>query len=84
MSPEIIAELAPTGTLRAGINLSNFLLVTVTNYFSVGCGTCAPGHFNVNSGQLADDVDLMESRYEKRGCSIPVGTIQGILWGFPS
>ena len=28
MSPEIIAELAPTGVLRAAINLSNFLLVT--------------------------------------------------------
>jgi polar amino acid transport system substrate-binding protein len=28
MSPEIVAELAPTGVLRAGINLSNFLLVT--------------------------------------------------------
>ena len=28
ISPEIIAELAPTGALRAGINLSNFLLVT--------------------------------------------------------
>ena len=28
MSPEIIAELAPTGVLRAGINMSNFLLVT--------------------------------------------------------
>lgn len=28
MSPEIIAELAPTGTLRAAINLGNFLLVT--------------------------------------------------------
>lgn len=28
MSPEILAELAPTGALRAGINLSNFLLVT--------------------------------------------------------
>lgn len=28
MLPEIIAELAPTGVLRAGINLSNFLLVT--------------------------------------------------------
>lgn len=27
-SPAIIAELAPTGVLRAGINLSNFLLVT--------------------------------------------------------
>jgi polar amino acid transport system substrate-binding protein len=31
MSPEIIAELAPTGVLRAGINLSNFLLVTGTS-----------------------------------------------------
>ncbi len=28
MSPEIKAELAPTGVLRAGINMSNFLLVT--------------------------------------------------------
>src|SRR6202007_1717904 len=28
MSPGIVAELAPTGVLRAGINLSNFLLVT--------------------------------------------------------
>jgi polar amino acid transport system substrate-binding protein len=28
MSPSIVAELAPTGTLRAAINLSNFLLVT--------------------------------------------------------
>ncbi|MBW8268138.1 ABC transporter substrate-binding protein [Caldovatus aquaticus] len=28
MSPEILRELAPTGVLRAGINLSNFLLVT--------------------------------------------------------
>ena len=28
MTPEIVAELAPTGVLRAGINLSNFLLVT--------------------------------------------------------
>ncbi len=28
MSPDVITELAPTGVLRAGINLSNFLLVT--------------------------------------------------------
>lgn len=28
IDPTVIAELAPTGTLRAGINLSNFLLVT--------------------------------------------------------
>jgi len=28
MSPDIVSELAPTGKLRAGINMSNFLLVT--------------------------------------------------------
>ena len=28
MSPDVISELAPTGVLRAGINLGNFLLVT--------------------------------------------------------
>ena len=42
----------------------NFLLVTVSNAFSVGCGTCAPGHFNVNSFQLADDVDLVRGRHQ--------------------
>ena len=28
MSPDVVSELAPTGVLRAGINLSNFLLVS--------------------------------------------------------
>lgn len=28
MTPDILAQLAPTGVLRAGINMSNFLLVT--------------------------------------------------------
>jgi len=28
MSPEVLSQLAPTGVLRAGINMSNFLLVT--------------------------------------------------------
>jgi polar amino acid transport system substrate-binding protein len=31
MSPDVIAQLAPTGVLRAGINLGNFLLVTGTS-----------------------------------------------------
>ena len=31
LSPDIISDLAPTGVLRAGINLSNFLLVTKVN-----------------------------------------------------
>jgi polar amino acid transport system substrate-binding protein len=28
MSSDVLVDLAPTGVLRAGINLSNFLLVT--------------------------------------------------------
>ena len=28
MTPEIVAQLAPTGVLRAAINMGNFLLVT--------------------------------------------------------
>jgi len=51
-----------------GINIyaavPNFLLATVTNFFAVGCGTCAPGHFNVNTFQLADDVSLIRGRHE--------------------
>jgi polar amino acid transport system substrate-binding protein len=31
LSPDVISDLAPTGVLRAGINLSNFLLVTKVN-----------------------------------------------------
>ena len=31
LPPDIISDLAPTGVLRAGINLSNFLLVTKVN-----------------------------------------------------
>ena len=31
LPPDIISDLAPTGVLRAGINLSNFLLVTRIN-----------------------------------------------------
>jgi len=31
LSPDIISDLAPTGVLHAGINLSNFLLVTKVN-----------------------------------------------------
>jgi polar amino acid transport system substrate-binding protein len=31
LPPDVISDLAPTGVLRAGINLSNFLLVTRVN-----------------------------------------------------
>ncbi|MEO7143685.1 MAG: TonB-dependent receptor [Bryobacteraceae bacterium] len=42
----------------------NFLLASVSNAFSVGCGTCAPGHFNVNSYQAADDINLIRGRHQ--------------------
>lgn len=38
MSPDIIADLAPTGVMRAGINLSNFLLVTKTDWTGAPVG----------------------------------------------
>ena len=42
----------------------NFLLLTISNAFSTFCGTCAPGHFDVNSYQVADDVDLIRGRHQ--------------------
>lgn len=69
-----------------GINIysavPNFLLVTVSNYFSVGCGTCAPGHFNVNSYQLADDVDLIRGRHEIAFGANFIRTQNNLISGF--
>jgi hypothetical protein len=45
-----------------GINITtlvpdDFRLSVSNGGFSVGCGTCSPAHLNVNTYQLADDVD---------------------------
>jgi len=57
----------PINPTMLGVNMysavPNFLLLTITNYFSTFCGTCAPGHFNVTSYQGADDVDLIRGRH---------------------
>ena len=38
----------------------NFLLISsMTGGFTTYCGTCAPGHFNFNGFQVADDVDVV-------------------------
>ena len=43
----------------------NFLLVSsMTGGFTTYCGTCAPGHFNVTSYQVADDLDLVRARHQ--------------------
>jgi hypothetical protein len=48
-------------------NVPNDLRLTVgsgSSGFAVGCGTCSPGHFNVNTWQLADDFDIMYGRHQ--------------------
>lgn len=51
-----------------GVNMynevPNFLLVMVSNAFTVGCGTCSPGHFNVNTYQVADDIDIIRGKHQ--------------------
>jgi Carboxypeptidase regulatory-like domain/TonB dependent receptor len=43
----------------------NFLLISsMTGGFTTYCGTCAPGHFNFDGYQLADDVDLIRGRHQ--------------------
>jgi hypothetical protein len=43
----------------------NFLLISgMTGGFTTFCGTCAPGHFNMTSYQLADDVDWIRGRHQ--------------------
>jgi hypothetical protein len=32
-----------------------YIQITVSNYFNVACGTCAPGYFDVNNYQASDD-----------------------------
>ena len=58
----------PINPTMLGINIysavPNFLLMSVTGGFSTFCGTCAPGHFNVNSYQVADDVDIIRGRHQ--------------------
>jgi len=43
----------------------NFLLISgMTGGFTTYCGTCAPGHFNVNSFQVADDLNWVKGRHQ--------------------
>jgi hypothetical protein len=58
----------PINPTLLGVNMysavPNFLLFSVTGGFSTFCGTCAPGHFNLNSYQVADDVDVIRGRHQ--------------------
>ncbi len=58
----------PINPTMLGINMysavPNFLLISTTGGFSTFCGTCAPGHFNVTSYQVADDVDVIRGKHQ--------------------
>jgi hypothetical protein len=43
----------------------NFLLISgMTGGFTTYCGTCAPGHFNLNDYQVADDVNWVRGKHQ--------------------
>ncbi|MCU1262569.1 MAG: hypothetical protein JWO80_5454 [Bryobacterales bacterium] len=44
--------------------LPNFIQLTISNYFNVGCGTCAPGFFNGNNYQLSDDFTAIRGKHQ--------------------
>lgn len=61
MSPDIIAQLAPTGVLRAGINMSNFLLVTGRDAAGDPVGV-SPGMARAIAGRLGVPVKFLPYR----------------------
>jgi len=76
--------------LKVSTPIPNFLQLGVTNYWSVGCGTCAPGHFNTNSWHYADDVDVIRGKHQmsfgvdflKDQFNFINGWMQNGLWTF--
>jgi hypothetical protein len=50
------------------VAIPNYTQLSVSNYsgsgFNVGCGTCAPGFFDINTYQLADDITMIHGRHQ--------------------
>jgi len=50
------------------VAIPNYTQLSVSGYsgggFNVGCGTCAPADFNVNTYQLADDFTLIRGKHQ--------------------
>src|SRR6059058_3971953 len=45
-------------------NLPNYIQLTISNYFNVACGTCAPGYFNINTFQVSNDFTWIKGRHQ--------------------
>ncbi len=65
-------DIDPTAAISSGglgINMANyignfFLISAMNGGFTVGCGTCATGFFNVNTWQVADDIDIIRGKHD--------------------
>jgi hypothetical protein len=51
-----------------GVNMYDYVpndfRLTISNGFSVGCGTCSPGFFNTNTEDFSDDVDYVRGKHQ--------------------
>ena len=66
-------------------NVPDDLRVTVgsgSSGFAVGCGTCSPGHFNVNTFQEADDVDVIRGKHQMAFGVDVIRTQNNVLSGY--
>src|SRR6266480_3967937 len=56
--------------------------LTIGDNFGLGCGTCAPGHFNVNTWTEADDVDWIRGRHHFAFGALVIRTQNNTLTGY--
>ncbi|HEY6374247.1 MAG TPA: carboxypeptidase regulatory-like domain-containing protein, partial [Edaphobacter sp.] len=51
-----------------GVNLFTYVpadfRLAISNGFSIGCGTCSPGHFNTQTTHFSDDVDYVVGKHQ--------------------
>lgn len=63
------------GPTAGGINATNVgvdmydyvpndFRLSITNGFSIGCGTCSPGFFNTNTEDFSDDIDYVHGKHQ--------------------
>jgi hypothetical protein len=66
-------------------NVPDDLRITVgsgSSGFAIGCGTCSPGHFNVNTFQEADDIDVIRGKHQMAFGVDVIRTQNNILSGY--
>jgi hypothetical protein len=51
-----------------GVNMFTYVpadfRLLISNAFSIGCGTCSPGHFNTYTQDYTDDVDYLHGKHQ--------------------